>query len=445
MTGAAITITPLPAQPAPGAAVAISVKATNANNVGIPNTSIQFSGIGSSVTLTTDSTGSATVNATAPATAGNYTLTAVGLGVTTTTTLPVVGGAGTIPAAVGPISGANLSINPTTIAPNAAGSTTNQAVLKAVFRDANNQAVQNVRVRFEVVPPTGSAGEQISTGTNIVYSDSSGIASSAYIAGTTTSATNGVNIRACYGYTDADIAGTLCPNSAPATLTVASQPISVTLGSNNQLQKTASNTMYVQTLVVVVNDSAGRAVSGANISYSVDITHYGKGYSYADSYYVNSLSTVLITPPNTSTTGINTTDMPTAPTAPTPPSTIPTGDGKRVWCPNEDTNRNGLIDTLPVNEDINGNGKLDPRSADVSILPVSGAAVTGTDGTLLLNVQWPMNVATWLAFTVKVSTAVGGTEGTDQKSYVTNFVKGDESNGSFLTPPYGYRNCVSPL
>ena len=63
----------------------------------------------------------------------------------------------------------------------------------------------------------------------------------------------------------------------------------------------------------------------------------------------------------------------------------------------------------------------------------------------MVQVQYPQNVATWLSFTVKVSTSVGGTEGTDQKSYVTGFVKGDETNGgSFLTPPFGTYNCVSP-
>jgi hypothetical protein len=70
-----------------------------------------------------------------------------------------------------------------------------------------------------------------------VYSDANGEATADYIAGTRSSPTNGVKIRACYGLTDADLAGGACPNSVPSTLTVASQPLSVTLGDNNTLEK----------------------------------------------------------------------------------------------------------------------------------------------------------------------------------------------------------------
>jgi hypothetical protein len=441
VSGAQISITPLPQNPLPGAPLTITLKATDANNQAIAGAAIQFSGIPFTGTLpVTDNAGTITISTTAPATAGTYALTAVGLGVTSTQSLLVSGG-GTIPDVTVAISAASLSVNPNTIGYNAPGSTANRAALRAVFRDASNQAIQNVRVRFEIVGPSQSAGEQLSTGANIVYSDSSGAATADYIAGTTASPNNGVQLRACYGSTDADLAGGACPSSAAATLTVAGQPVSITLGSNNELAKTASNTMYVKTLVAVVNDSSGRAVSGANVSYSVDVTHYGKGYSWADAYYVNLLTTPLITAPDVNTPGINTTDVPVAPTPPTPPSTEPVGDGQRVWCPNEDTDRSSFLNG---GEDINGNGTLEPRAAQVSIVPASGSAVTGTDGTLLLKVQWPMDYATWLAFTVKVSTSVGGTEGTDEMSFVTSFVEGDERNGSFIEPPFGVGNCQSP-
>jgi hypothetical protein len=69
---------------------------------------------------------------------------------------------------------------------------------------------------------------------------------------------------------------------------------------------------------------------------------------------------------------------------------------------------------------------------------------TAADGTLTIQVQYGQNVATWLAYTVKVSTNVGGSEGTDQKSYVTDYAQADASNGSFRTPPYGTGKCTSP-
>jgi hypothetical protein len=43
---------------------------------------------------------------------------------------------------------------------------------------------------------------------------------------------------------------------------------------------------------------------------------------------------------------------------------------------------------------------------------------------------------------VRVTTNVAGSEGTDTKSYITTLVDGDETNGSFLTAPYGANRCV---
>ncbi len=365
------------------------------------------------------------------------------------------GGGGAIPNAVGTISAANLAINPTTVGPNTPGSTTSRASLRAIFRDASNLAIQYVRVRFEVVQPSGSVGEQISTGTSTVYSDASGVATADYIAGTTTSPTNGVSIRACYGYTDADIAGGACPASVLATMTVAGQALSISLGSNNELAKTNANLTYVQTLVVTVNDAAGVAVAGAGVSASVDITHYAKGYAFNDPYFVldpvTGLYVVQLSPPNVNLLN-DATALPLPPTPGGTPTADPLGDGRRIWCVNEDYNRNGLLDasvagTAPASEfptgaeDVNGSGIIEPRKADVTISYVNGQTSTGVDGTLLLKVQYPMNVSTWLAYTVKVTTAVGGTEGKDEKSFITDFVQTDKPNGSFRVPLNGYGTC----
>ena len=439
VTGAQITINAVPATLSPSLSSRVDIKAADSLGVGIPNASIQLGGtLGFTQTLTTDASGLASATITGPAAAGSYTVTADGLGVTALRTVQVTGGAGAIPDAVGPISAADLSINPNTIAPNTVGATTNRATLRAVFQNATNQAIPNVRVRFEIVPPGLGSGEQISTGTTTVYSDTSGIATADYISGTRTSPTNGVQIRACYGLTDADIAGTLCPNVAPASMTVASQPISVSLGYNNELTKTNNNLTYVQKFIVTVNDTAGVAVSGAVVSASVDITHYGKGWAYTDPYYVNGLLDELVTPPVFGEPNINSSDVPVPGT-----SGPPAAPGKRVWCINEDLNRNGFLD---ANENDgtgdNQNGTLEPRKSYVTISYVNGNT-TAADGTLQVQVQYPMNVAHWLAFTVKVSTAVGGTEGTDQKSFRTESLLVDAANGSFRTPPFGVLQCSS--
>jgi hypothetical protein len=78
------------------------------------------------------------------------------------------------------------------------------------------------------------------------------------------------------------------------------------------------------------------------------------------------------------------------------------------------------------------------------ILSFIGTNVTGANGRMTIQVEYPQNVATWLSYTVKATTNVAGSEGTDQKSYITTFIEGDDKNGSFLTPPYGASSCDSP-
>ena len=403
VTGTQISLSPVPATPQPGSTVRVDLKVTDANGAGIGSTPVQLSGtLGLSGTFTTDATGAVSATLGAAPAAGTYTVDATALGVQTTRSVQVVGGngAGAIADAVGPISSASLSIVPNTIAPNTTGSTTNKAALHAKFLNANNQAVQNVRVRFEIAAPGLGSGEQVSTGTATVFSDVNGEAIADYIAGTRSSPTNGVTIRACFGTTDASIANGACPQSVTQTLTVASQPLSVTLGDNNLLTRGNNSLTYIKQFDVAVADAAGNAVPNALISASVDILAYQKG---------------------------------TFGTLASP--------GARVSCANEDTNRNGSLDT---GEDVNGNGTIEPRKADV-ILSFIGGNTTGANGRMTIQVEYPQNVATWETYAVKVTTNVAGSEGTVSKNFVTSFIEGDEKNGSFLTPPYGQAlDCASP-
>lgn len=418
ITGSKITLTPLPTTVNPGASVQVLIKATDANGAGVPGKTIQLGGtLGFNQSVTTGVSGAA--NATipvAPSVAGVYTITGSGLGVTATGDVQVVSGTNSIPAATGTISSASLAASPNTIPPNVLGATSNRTSIRAVFQDGQNQAIKNIRVRFEIVPPGLGSGEQISTGNSIVYSNISGEAVSEYIAGTRSSPTNAVSIRACYAATDTAIAGGACPNSVIATLTVAGQPLSITLGSNNELAKGANNLTYIKLFDVAVADAAGNAVPNASLSVNVDIELYGKG-RYSD-----------VTADGSRYQGISTTITPS-----------PTKG--RVWCPNEDINRNGFLDT---GEDIDGNGVLFPRKADV-VVSFVGANKTGANGRATVQVEYPQNVATWLFYTIKVTTNVAGSEGTVSKGYVTSFVEGDDKNGSFLTPPFGVGSCVTPF
>lgn len=443
VSGSQISLTPLPATPAPGATVRVDMKVTDSTGAGVASVPVALSGtMGFTGTVTTDLSGNATATiGAAPATSGTYTIDASALGVAVSRSIQVIAaGGGGIADVTDTISSASLAIVPNTIAPNTSGSTTNRAGLKAKFLNAANQAIPNVRVRFEIVPPGLGSGEQVSTGTTSVYSDVNGEAIADYIAGTRSSPTNGVTIRACYGPTDASIAGGLCPNSRTATLTVASQPVSITLGDNNLLTRGADSLTYIKKFDVAVADSAGNAVANAVVSASVDITHYGKGPYAALASSPGGTGTYQITfntPPL-----FGNADLSGAPNMTATPSLL-TG---RVWCPNEDLNRNGSVDAGEDSIGLvtgNGNGTLEPRQADV-ILSYAGTNVTNAQGRLVVQVEYPQNVATWLAYTVKVTTSVAGSEGTSAKAYITSFIVGDDSNGSFLTAPYGANSCVSP-
>lgn len=396
VVGSQISLTPLPATPSPGANAQIVLKATDSNGAGIASANIQLGGsLGFNQVVRTDSSGSVTATlASVPLAVGTYTITAVGLGVTASRDVQIVGSGLGVPDAVGAISAASISANPNSVSPNAVGSTINRSSIRAVFQNSTNQAMQNVRVRFEIVAPGLGSGEQLSTGNSVLYTDVNGVVSADYIPGTRTSPTDGVRIRACYGNTDTSIAGALCPNAVIASLTVAGQPLSITLGDNNLLTKGGDGLTYIKKFDVAVADAAGNAVSGAVVSATVDITQYGKGLYTA----------------------------------------------ARLFCNNEDANRNGFLD---LGEDLDGNGILFPRKADV-ILSFSSSNVTAANGRIVIQAEYPQNVATWLRYTVRVTTNVAGSEGTAAKSYVTNFIEGDDTNGSFLTPPFGTNGCNVP-
>ena len=99
-----------------------------------------------------------------------------------------------------PSSSASVSANPSVVSTNSA-STDNRTEIRALFVGPGNAAIPRVRVRFDTNGDPNNIGGTFSTGTSVIYSDASGIASTAYIPGAKASPTNGVTIRACY---DAD-------------------------------------------------------------------------------------------------------------------------------------------------------------------------------------------------------------------------------------------------
>ena len=442
ITGSKITLQASPGSPAPGQAVTLTAIVTDSASNPISGATVNFTsdipavqGL-SGVTL---ANGRFATGFLAPMTVGAYSINASANGVESgiyqlqvfSSTVP----AASIPAGASP----SLAAAPNVLAVNSAGSTTNRSTLKFLFLDGTNRPVPNVRVRFDD-RTTGLAavGASIASGTQTLYTDSSGSVSTQYISGQNVSPTNGVNIRACYSANEfASL--TDCPNAVSASLTVAGQALAVSIGDDNLLTKGSGT--YIKDFVVTVADSAGRAVANAPVDISVDLTHYGKGaYSYVNgtgtTAYVdangNPVSALSVVPAGLTSAYPSSTTVPGSATA-------------RVWCANEDTNRNGNVDpgeNIDSSVDGNGQATLEPRKSDLLVsYKTAGTTTTNSSGVLLIQVEYSQRFATWLAYRVRVTTNVAGSQGMAERLFVTSFVQGDDANGSFLSPPYGRNSC----
>ena len=106
---------------------------------------------------------------------------------------------------------ASLAASPSVVPVNT-GSTSNRSELRALFLGAGNAPVKNVRVRFDLAGDANSIGGSLTSGTNVVYSDANGVATTAYVPGSRFSPTDGLTVRACWSANDFAGAGT-CPNA----------------------------------------------------------------------------------------------------------------------------------------------------------------------------------------------------------------------------------------
>jgi hypothetical protein len=445
VTGSKLTVTPVPATPAPGQQVTLNISAVDHSGTPIPNVQVTLNGTaGASGVVTTDSTGGAVKTFTAPSSDNSYTVIVSGLNVSATGSISVTTpGTGTIPVVpVGTgVSAASLTPQPTSIGTNTVGVATSRSKLSAKFLTTGNLGIQYMRVRFELVAPLLGNGELITTGGTTVYTGADGVAEAYYVAGTRSSPTNGVLLRACYSKVDFTSA-TDCPNEVTANLTVAGSPLSISIGDDNTLAKGLGGIAYVKQFLIQVNDSAGVAVKDALVSASVDITHYGKSANWGNSY--------TPTLPNIKDAY---SDFP--PLAANPQKWVgtlqtmssPPAVGQEIWCMNEDWNRNGFVDGTAsdplTNEDINGNGVLEPRKAEIVVSYVSGNK-SDQNGQLLIQISYPQNMGRWLAYTIRATTSVAGSEGDASRSFVTDVLEADVKNGSFLTPPFGSGACDRP-
>ena len=415
VTGSKLTGTALPAVVAPGGAGNVDFRLVDVNSNPMAGLPIVITGVGSVETrATTGANGDYTYNYTAPNTTGDLNIQATAGGLASPLLVVVqVQSVNTIPPASVLVRSASVSANPSTVGVNTEG-TGNLAVVRALFLGAANAPVQNIRVRFDLDGDANSIGGSFGSGTNILYSSSNGVASTTYKPDARFSPTDGVTIRACWSYTDFT-AGT-CPNAARTTLTVVSEPLSVSIGTNALIGIGASGLDYTKRYLIQVNDSSGVAKANVEISPSIDLSRYFKGYWER---------TGLATGPKWRKV-------------------------ETSQCDNEDLNRNGVSEVYSNGaiEDANGSFNLtpgrpalEPRKADVAI-SFEGSSKTDASGQVVIKITYPQDVASWVEFNILVSASgVAGTEGRANYRGVLPVLADAINDGTippaFVSSPYG--------
>jgi hypothetical protein len=208
-------------------------------------------------------------------------------------------------------------------------------------------------------------------------------------------------VRACWSTTDFPV-GT-CPNAATTTLTVISQPLSVSIGTDALIEVVGQT--YVKRYTVQVVDSSGLAKGGVLISPSIDLLQYLKGQWV--------------------------------------PTTTKWVKDTRASCDNEDLNRNGVLQVYSNGavEDANATGFIEPRKADVAI-SFEGASTTDGNGQVELKITYPQNVGSWVRFNIQVAASgVAGTEGrtnfTGILPVLADAVSDPSKEPPFVVSPYG--------
>jgi protocatechuate 3,4-dioxygenase beta subunit len=252
----------------------------------------------------------------------------------------------------------SLQATPAVVGANAPGSTSEQATLRAVVTDKASQGnpVKNAKVAFSIL--SDSSGGSLSQPSEVV-TGSDGSATISYVAGTTTTAVDGVVIQA-------RVQSAVSAAFNTARLTVAQKSLFISAGTGNTIL-TPSSATYQVDYAVFVTDAAGNAVRDVAITGAVRPRTYRKGQM------------------------------------------VLTGD-KGPWVPavsavclNEDVDSDGV---LGIGEDKNGNGRLDP----VIPMNITSSGKTGANGTAVISLIYPRDRAYWLDVDFTIRGAVSGSE-----------------------------------
>jgi hypothetical protein len=404
--GATLSATVVTPQPAVGTQVVVNFSLSDSADNAMPNETITLTSSRGSFApfeAQTDGQGNYSLTYTAPSTAGDDVIIASAAGASPLFNPVVqVGGSSNPPPSSTPAT-FSIQVDPATIDSNPTGSS-NRATLAVRVFNAQNNPVNNAAVRFRIAAGD-SFGQLVSTGT--VLSDGTGFARTEFVPGPSGSAQDQILICAKVENSTAapsnPIAG-CAANESGVALTVRSNPVSIVIAPSGVIT-VPDDLSYIQQYVVQVARVGGAPVQGASISVDpIDHAQFYKGRWVA-------------------------------PAGSTERSQVLT-----AVCPNEDGNRNDIIDTINgKSEDLNGNGRLDPRR------PVNfrfaGNGLTDSFGQVILEVIYPKAFGSWVSMTVAVRVTVGGSESRAQHTYDFLPVSASEVDAegapAFVLSPFG--------
>lgn len=280
-----------------------------------------------------------------------------------------------------------VSLQPavTKIAANTSGSNAFKISLPALVRDSSNNLVKDAVVAYSIIQDaSGGSLSSAQATTNI-----SGVATVDYIAGTTTSGQDGVQIQAKV----ISINGVaIAPGSQPITtlsLTVGGQGLFIRIGTDNTVG--SPTLLYKKTYAALVTDAGGGAVANAEVTFVAKPTKFFKGAHAWDSV-------------------------------------------SKVWfpvysasCDSEDEDNNG---TLDAGEDINNSGNLTPGNK-ASITP---SATTDSTGFTFADITYTKDTAYWVELKVTATAKVAGTEATDTATFILPGATGDYTSETVAPP-----------
>jgi len=283
----------------------------------------------------------------------------------------------------------NVQANPSVIGTNPVGTDTARSEVLAIVRDPQNNLVADKQVNFLLNDITGG---RLTRGS--AFTDDFGRATTEYIAGSSSSAANGVTITA-------SVADNSSVESS-VSLTVAEKDLFVVIGSGNVLVNEAG-IRYKVIHTVLVTDSNGTPVADAEVILSIyPLIYFKAGLELIDDVYIL---------------------------------------GETFGCNNEDINRNGILDP-DLGEDINNNNSLDPGNV-VTVDKLK--LVTDSTGFADFVVVYPIQYANWVTAEITARTEVAGTESSDTIQFIANCSAEDVTKQICPLPnPFGVRDCSQP-